>query len=110
MTGRPEGLPKRIRIGHLRYRVRVDRQRCEDESSEALSSGNLAEIVVRGDRPHGSGADSLLHEVLHQALFVSGADLRGDDSEVEERLVRAMTGPLLAALRDNPDLTAYLLR
>lgn len=107
---RPAGLPRRLRIGHLAYRVRVDRQRCEDEESEAVSSGNLAQILVRGDRPHLCEAESLLHEVLHQALFVAGVDNRDDARVEEERLVRAMTGPLLGALRDNPDLVAYLLR
>jgi hypothetical protein len=104
--------PRRLRIGHLTYKVRVDRQRCEAEDAEAISSGNEARIILRGDRPHDANADALLHEILHQCLFVAGIDvnqLEGGQPQ-EERLVRAMSGPLYAALRDNPALVAYLVR
>lgn len=108
-------LPTSLRIGHARYTVTADLTRCADEDSEGLSSGNSLEIMIRGDRPHDSNADTLLHEVIHQCIYQAGLDCtrlgRGDlvGREVEEALVRAMTGTLLAALRDNPDLTAYLL-
>jgi hypothetical protein len=102
--------PRRLRIGHLTYRVRVARARCEADDVEAVSSGDEARIYLRGDRTVEGNAAALLHEVAHQCLFVAGANAVDDEGQaVEERLVRAMTGPLLAALRDNPDLVAYLM-
>lgn len=70
-------LPRRLRIGHLTYRVRVNRSRCEAADGEAVSSGNEARIYLRGDRPAQVTAEALLHEVLHQCLFVAGVGWLG---------------------------------
>lgn len=116
-TGEPDTLhptpPAVIRIGHLRYTVTVDTARCQLASSEGLSHGNEQTIIVRDDRPWDSASETLLHEVLHQCLHAAGLEastLSGDGNDIEERVVRAMSGMLIATLRGNPDLTAYLLR
>lgn len=107
--------PGAIRIGYATYRVEHDRQRCDDDSVEGMSNGNQRLILLRGDRPYDSAADTVLHEVLHQCLHVAGLDagvLTGEDvtaHDVEERVVRAMSGMLLDTLRENPELVRYLL-
>jgi hypothetical protein len=55
----------------------------------------------------------LLHEVLHSYVRVTGCnpdqDAKAGVQDIEERAIEAMTGPLLAALRNNRPLVAYLL-
>lgn len=97
--------PTSLRIGHARYTVTSDKAGCKARKAEGRSSGNKLAIILRGDRPHDAEADTLLHEVLHQCLFQSGQGGMAD----QEAFVLAVTGPLLGALRDNPELVAYLL-
>lgn len=107
--------PSSIRIGYATYRVQEDRDRCDDESVEGMSNGNQRLILLRGDRPYDSAADTVLHEVLHQCLHVAGLQastlvgkgVTGEDAE--EMVVRAMSGMLLDTLRENPELVRYLL-
>lgn len=106
-------MPTSLRIGHARYTVKVDNRRCEEHQVCGQSTGNYHEIVMRDDYPHQSVADTLLHEVLHQCLFIVGAtnlaDHLKDGENVEERTILALSGSLLGALRDNPELVAFLL-
>lgn len=112
-------LPSIIRIGHLRYRVLRDNAAVDKASVKARSSyagfSNPCEqrIGVRSDMQPDWEAETVLHEVLHQCLRVCGVDPDRDAKagveDVEERAVAAIAGPLLDALRDNPDLVAYLL-
>lgn len=101
-------LPKRLRIGHATYTVEANTKASRAADSEGSSDCNDLHIYLRSDRPHDAQADTFLHEVLHQALAVSGAPawLKVD---LEERIVRAMTSPLLGALRDNPGFVDFLL-
>lgn len=68
-------------------------------------------IVIREDLPPDSESDTLLHEILHQCLAVSGCEpnLLSKISDIEERVVVAMTGPLLGVLRANPAVYKYLI-
>lgn len=56
--------------------------------------------------------ETLLHEVLHQCLRVVGrdpdADVKSGAEEIEELMIESLSGTLLAALNDNPELVAYL--
>jgi len=49
---------------------------------------------------------TLLHEILHACIRSSDPTL---DDEHEETAVAAISSPLLAALRDNPGVVAYLV-
>lgn len=49
---------------------------------------------------------TLLHEILHACIRGSDPTL---DDEHEETAVASITGPLLAMLRDNPSVVAYLM-
>jgi len=120
-------LPSELRIGHLRFRVVEDdaeisehavRDRGGDyagwshTATQTIALGTKA--VRHGNRALGEDyrRETLLHEVLHCCLRVAGCDpdqdAAGKLEDVEERAVSAMSGPLLAAFRDNPELLAYL--
>ncbi len=100
--------PKKLRIGYAQYDVFVapDLDVVLQESDLAgASNGNLHRILVRSDLPSAAKKETLLHEVLHQCLFMAGQE---NDTKVEERIVRAMAMVLIAVLRDNPALVTYL--
>lgn len=117
MTGQPP-IPGTLRIGHARYTVTVsdqviDRENTADHANYAgFSQASKQHIVLREDNPPDFQAETLLHEVLHQCLRVSGCDPDSDAkagvTDVEERAVRSMAGALLATMRDNPGFVAYL--
>jgi hypothetical protein len=119
MTKPSSPLPSVVRIGHLRYRVIRDNTVVDEASVKAqvsyagFSNSGDQRIAVRTDLGSDYEAETVLHEVLHQCLRVSAVDPDKDAkagvADVEERAVAAIAGPLLAALRDNPDLVLYLL-
>jgi hypothetical protein len=63
-------------------------------------------IAVDPGRHEDYARATLLHEILHACIRGSDPTL---DDEHEETAVAAITGPLLAALRDNPELIDYLI-
>lgn len=101
--------PKRLRIGHATYEVACNPTLdppLVEEGLAGVSNGNLLRIAVRSNLPHQTKAETLLHEVLHQCLFVTGRDLERD---LEESIVRPLSMALFGVLRDNPKLVTYLL-
>jgi hypothetical protein len=58
-------------------------------------------IYISRNAPDGVREDTLLHELLHVALHVSGADkVYDEDTELDERLVTAVTPTLHRLLLD----------
>lgn len=102
---RRKSLPKEVVIGPYSYDVTVDKGL--DLLGETQNHDST--IVVRrpGQSPD-CERDTMLHEVLHATLFVSGLS-HPLEHDKEEELVRTLTPWLLAVLRDNPALMAYLL-
>jgi hypothetical protein len=111
-------IPATVTIGHLRYRIDVDRAAIDKASVKArctlagVSNSSEQRIALHPDNAPDYQAETLLHELLHQCLRVSGCDPDQDAKvnleDVEERAVRSMSGPLLDLLRRNPDLVVYL--
>lgn len=54
--------------------------------------------------------ETLMHEIMHAAFHTSGLthviDDMGDDRE--EKVIAPLAGPILAVLRENPEVLAYL--
>lgn len=98
-------LPEEVFLGAAAYDVREKKRM--DLLGETFNDDCLIEIK----RKQGAACkrDTLLHECLHGIVWVSGGaklfDLSHDD---EEKLVRLLTPWLLALIRDNPALIAYL--
>jgi hypothetical protein len=63
-------------------------------------------IAVDPGRNEDYARATLLHEILHACVRSSDPTL---DDDHEETVVAAITNPLLAMLRDNPDVVDYLL-
>jgi hypothetical protein len=126
----PNNIPASLRIGAVTYRVILDAAEIKAASDaassrgegewEAFSDHDKLIIGLNPDHAPDKNRVSLVHEILHCALRQSGAhpgtyaDVvyeahdRVSGLTVEEYTVSAMAGPLLSALRDNPDLIAHL--
>lgn len=124
-------MPTNVRVGALTYTVLTDvatikavsgRQDIDREAEwAAFSDHDQLVIGVNGETPVGNQRRDLLHEVLHCCLrwagvepnayarIVARAEQQHGGYTVEEFMVAAATGPLLAILRDNPIFTAWLL-
>lgn len=94
---------QQVKVGPFRYRVR--RTRRMDENLYGHCDHEKQEILLRAGLVHDQAADTLLHEVLHAVFFVSH---NGRPPKREEKLILRITPVLLAVLRDNPELIAYL--
>lgn len=104
----------RLVTGRKAWRRFCERHGRRPEAVKGLSSHEDAAIGLDPAWPAESRRATLLHEVLHMSLSESGlrlgellAEVR-DPEEVEERVVRALTGPLMSFLRRNPGLVDWL--
>lgn len=97
-------------IGHLIFTVREDddairahnsRHQCSVHGYTNMSTQEIV-LATEDHEGHeiadGQRRTTLLHEVLHAALEVSGLER---DGEAEERWIQAIQGPLLTALQDD---------
>lgn len=104
-------MPKRVRIGHAYFDVKTDPSTALDLAARDLageSDGNRLALKVNTAYPVATQQETLLHEILHMCLYVTGTDTQLDD-DVEERVIRPMAMALFGVLRDNPKLVTYLL-
>ncbi len=107
-------LPERVVVGHLTFAVEVDNAHCEARNIQGTSDGNQLLIRLRDTVPKQTLQETLLHEVLHMAVFAAGldADTLGQHgetgSDIEEALIRPLSMLLYGTLRDNPELISYL--
>jgi len=119
-------LPEKLRIGHLTYTLVQDDQlvaehsvrQCSDFAAwshaptQTIALGTRA--VRQGNQSFGDDykRETVLHEIVHCCLRVTDCqpdrDAKAGVEDVEERALAALTGPLLAVLRDHPDLVAWL--
>ena len=102
--------PKKVRIGHAFFDVKTDPATVLDlatNNNSGESDGNRLVLKVRPDYPFQTVAETLLHEILHMCLFVTGTDQMLED-DVEEKVVRPMAMALFGVLRDNPKLVQFL--
>lgn len=101
-------IPKKLRIGYADYAIASNKATDADLIENGLagvSNGNLQKIAVRSDLPLTAQAETLLHEVIHQALYQAGLDL---DAKEEEAFVRPLSMLLYGTIRSNPKLVTYL--
>lgn len=122
--------PDRIRIGAVTYRLLADRDAVAAVSDRnahpggywaAFSDHNQLVIGVNPETAPDVNKVDVLHEVIHCCLRTSGvwpdsyaaviqrADGFNDGQSVEEMMVSGTAAVLLAVMRDNPDLVAWLL-
>jgi len=98
--------PKRVRVGATTYTVQVTGKTLLYGETDHLQT----EIRLNSGQSQDSLRDTVLHEVLHAVLWISGANkLLTLDDDAEERLTRLLAPWLLTLLRDNPRLLAFLI-
>ncbi len=99
-------IPTHIRVGPYRYRVMVTTTALSDDHDGQTNFRDLT-MTVRPAMAHDGTVDTLLHEILHALWHVGVANDHGKKVK-EETVIERLTPHLLAVLRDNPDLVAYL--
>lgn len=90
----------------MTLRVEANLEECIGQDSNGHYVEDARKIVVRPDLTPDKEREVLMHEVLHAVM--TAANLVWPDVEDEERIVKAMAGPLLSTLRDNPKLVTFL--
>jgi len=100
-------------MGPYTFRVTTDPDVIAAASSEGRDAAGFSTLTasiigidVAPPRSHAFCADTLLHELIHMALAVSG--WQAPDEDAEERIVLAISTNLLGCLRDNPEVISYL--
>lgn len=96
--------PATVAVGPHLYRVILDDDGLLGDNSQCghTAAGRLV-IALDGDQEPSQLADTLLHE-LGQALLPPA----GLTAAIEERVCLTLGPALLALIRANPDLIAYL--
>lgn len=101
-------LPKKAKVGPHTYTLRA----VENLESLTDQTGGVtfseAVIVYDPAQAHTQLRDTLLHELLHCVIFETPLRKELKDSEEEEKLVWTLSPRILALLRDNPQLVAFL--
>lgn len=100
--------PRSLRVAHATYTLRPDRAECEAVGSNGHFLGDARRIAYRDDLPADKLREVLLHEALHATFDACGQPTLFGDVEDEERVVHALTGPLLDLLRRNPRFVEFL--
>jgi hypothetical protein len=105
-------MPGTVRIGALTYTVSedaTDHLLAEDGMSQRLyGMGDKSQQVIqlRPGMAPGFKRVIMLHEIVHQLFDDSGLEL---ESQAEEQICLALQAPLLAVLKDNPELVRWLV-
>lgn len=103
-------LPQRIKVGPLTYKVAYWTNEDLHGHGDILYYGRCMKptctIYLRPGLADCRLREVLVHELLHAAFDVTGLDQQ--EGANEEATVSALAYPILAILRDNPDLVAFL--
>ena len=107
--------PASVKVGPHTHKVDVNAKRANDASITFGQFDHVTgDIIVNPNQGSTQLQDTVLHEVVHAICDVQSCQAGGEaaifaDDAHEERSVRAFTPWLLTVLRDNPDLTSFLL-
>jgi hypothetical protein len=111
VSTRKPRLPDELKVGPFVYTVTDDvlsHVLAENESREELYGRcdlrRLA-ISLNPDQAPMQKRSTMVHEALHAVIATAAFPIDNDD---EERLIRCLEAPLLALIRDNPELVAWL--
>jgi hypothetical protein len=103
--------PRRVKIGPHQYTIRSHKGPIPDPDDPkggdlvGYCDAEAGEILLSTGMSPSQTRDTLLHEILHAAFSLIGANLAHN---TEERIVRSLAPAMLALLRENPALVAYL--
>jgi hypothetical protein len=105
-------LPKKVNILGKIYTITPDTIIGADNTD--LASGlcqpwKCAIRVATGQHPQ-QERDTVLHEVMHGIFSETALTMDFKEDEDEEKIVRRLTTGLLQVLRENPELTKFILK
>lgn len=98
-------LPERLRLCGMTWACRASSARHKKGTLGLTSYSDLKITIFPAEKQ--VKREVLLHEVLHAIFVASGALVFFE--EHEEEIVSILSPPLLVALRENPELVAFLL-
>lgn len=100
-------VPIAIKVGATTYDVAVKKRLPENRYGDTRNG--IASIRLNKVMTLGPTQDTLLHEVLHAVVHVSGMqNVLEFSDESEEKMIRILTPWILGVIRDNPELIEYL--
>lgn len=108
-------MPRKLKVGPHTVNVLTDTARLEAAQEElgkslfAFCDHNNMEIHIWPGLPASVARQTLIHELLHLIYPGEVHSLFGNPGETEEFLVENLSGKLLSLLRENPQLTKWLL-
>jgi len=95
-----------VQVGPHTYRIHLDKRHLlEGGERAAQCSPTRLVIAIDPDQPRTQQQDCVVHELVHAGL----ASMRIDE-DLEEQVALTLAPQLLAVLRDNPKLVAWLTR
>lgn len=104
----PASIPKKVKVGPYTYTVEIHAALDDAEVNlRGVSDTDQHYIRLNPKNPPGLMRSTLLHEVLH-AVAVSGAAIGTNERLPQEAWISRIEASLLAVLRDNPAVIAYL--
>lgn len=108
-------LPDFAMVGPMRYSIRVDDAAVDKYAVAkkvdyaAYSDHESCEIFLRGGFSIYGQRESVMHELLHCVMHVTGFWYHTENDKVNgEEICQSLSNPLIAVLRDNPHITAWL--
>lgn len=109
VLGPPPPIPDWIRVGPHTFEIRHDPDTARllrDDDSRGDTYTEALMIRLDDRNPSTVVAETLLHELMHAAWYVTA--LRAVENPDEEAVCQALAPVLLGILRDSPELVAYL--
>jgi hypothetical protein len=107
-------LPSSIKIGSQFWTVSEQkRKHSADPDHYGFTNDKDLSIVIDAEMPDSLKRTTLLHEILHAIRFTFGgsfAGLKGASfTDLEHYFIGLYEEPLMTLLRENPELSDYLL-
>lgn len=105
-------IPTTVKVGPYDWTIVPDHEMAQVDEVWGTTLIPSHQIRLDPQAPPARLRATLLHEVLHVVMNVSGLSFRFNDKEDrvnEESVVREVSTLLYQVIRDNPDLVEYLL-
>jgi len=92
-----------IKIGGMHWNVEVVESDLYEGEKLGLTDYCNTHIFIRKTQSEDRMVETLLHELIHVALFHAGID------DHDESLINALSHNLLSLMRQNPELFDYII-
>lgn len=105
-------LPSKVKIGSQIWEVSEQKRKHAMDNHYGVTNGKDNSIVIDAELSDSMKRTTLFHELMHAIRVTFGGSLSpskwADFYEAEHYWIGLYEEPVVAMLRDNPDLLAYL--